>query len=264
MFSRPLLLYLIFLGVIVIHGALVDEQGDQKFMCVNGFTVTITSKWSGNIKYEITKQIISTFKDWTLEIHFDSPLTRLEQWFGKFDNSLNVVHENGQVFFIKSNKYNKDLQAQNLKVLMIASYDGIVEPKLTQVALCGYTSADVVYPTQAPTTEPLPSAPVVTPPPPCDETKLKQWNGGIKRELRIPIIRETKHWILELKFDAPWRDFQQWSCTPISTDDNTYICHENGNQAEGSTLKFQYIMGVYGWNAPNLLEAWLNGYHCKN
>jgi len=257
-----------FLLFVMLQSIVVEGNDDTKFMCIKDFSMKIESRWNGNVKYVLNKQLITSFKDWTVEIHFDQPLSDLKQWTGQLDSSTSIVHEKGRVFFIKAQrKAEETLKSLNLRIVLIATYDGILEPKLVQAALCGYTSTSAVYPTQPPVTEVLPTLPLVSRLPSCDNRVIKQWHSGSKQVLTIPINSETSSWILELKFNAPWKEFKQWSCDLIADGNNSYICHNkihNGRQAAGSKLEFEYLMNIANGNAPVLLEAWFGDYHCKN
>lgn len=259
--------FVVLLLLITTVHSTTTTTGEKKFICIKDLTVERMSGWSGNVKYKLSRQLISDFTNWIIEVHFDQPVYRLQQWSGTLDKTLHVIHEEERVFFIKQSKTSRPLsQKSSMNAEMIAQYSGVLEPKIQQATLCGDTFITASYPTQAPPTQIFPTLSTIGVTPHC-VVKGQTWNGGMKDTVEIPINRDTNGgWVIELKFSAPWKQFHQYSCKHISTRDNTYICHNlsyNGHQSKGSVMDFKYQIS-YGSEQAKLEEVWFNtGYHCK-
>jgi len=251
--------------VVLLFSCTGHNVATQKFVCVEDLTIERMDNWSGNVKYKLSRQLTSDFSNWVIEIHFDQPVSVLEQWIGILDKSLHVIHEEERVFFIKPKQISSKMQRQ-LNIEMIAQYNGVVEPKIRQAALCGDTSISASYPTKAPLTQVFPTFPVIGGTTPKCEVKEQTWNTGMKGEVKIPIVKDIHGWVIELKFSAPWKKFYQYSCKIISANANTYMCNNlnyNGYQRKDSVMNFAYQID-YSSEKAKLEEVWFNtGYHCK-
>lgn len=239
------------------------------FTCID-ITVPVINQWSGNVEFRVSiKNLVSTFTDWRIELHFDQPVYRLEQWFGGIDDSFEIVHEKERVFIIKyksgmagglalssSSSYQSDI---------IASYNGYVEPKLQQAVLCGMT--DAVYQARVQPIEALPAmfdsnAAI----PKCIVSMRSSWGGTVQETINLPVTKDMKGWFVELKFDQPFTRIDQWTCKKVASDDTHLVCQNlshNGRLTAGSSLSMKYQVS-YKQQTPKLVGAWFNGYHCSS
>ena len=200
-------------------------------------------------------------------MHFDQPLSNLQQWFGEIDTSIEIIHEKERVFIFKYKAGSGKLSLSNIiNFNIIATYNGAIEPKVQQAILCGMTSLGAVYETRLEHVESLPAmfdsnAAI----PQCSLSKRSDW-GTVEETITFPITKDTNGWFVELKFDKKWNRVDQWSCKMVSSDGTHFICNNldyNGRQPSGSSLSVKYHV-YYQQQAPKLLAAWFNSYHCTN
>lgn len=244
-----------------------------QFTCID-ISKSITSQWPGNVEYKFSiKNLVSTFTNWRVELHFDQPVNRLQQWFGAIDNSIEIVHEKERVFIIKYKSGtggSKTLspQSTNKFLSVTASYIGAIEPKVQQAVLCGMT--DGVYQKRVHPIEPLPAMfDSNAPTPQCSVKMGNIWTEKVEQvveqTITFPVIKDIEGWFMELKFNQTWTKIKQWSCNKVSSDGTHFLCQnlkENSRLAAGSSFSIKYHV-YFKQQAPWLVDAWFNGYHCS-
>ena len=240
----------------------------SKFTCID-MSTSITSQWLGNVEFKFFINLVSTFTDWRIELHFDQPVYKLEQWFGTIDNSMEIVHEKERVFILKYHPTSGKLalSSKSYQFYVIASYSGAIEPKVQQAVLCGMT--DAVYQKRVPPIETFPAmfdsnAAI----PKCIVSKKSGWGGTIQETITFPITKDTEGWFVEFKFSQTSTSINQWSCKKIYSDDIHFVCQNlshNGILKAGSSISIKYQVS-YRQQAPTprLVEAWFNSYHCSS
>ena len=237
----------------------------SKFTCID-MSTSITSQWLGNVEFKFFINLVSTFTDWRIELHFDQPVYKLEQWFGTIDNSMEIVHEKERVFILKYHPTSGKLalSSKSYQFYVIASYSGAIEPKVQQAVLCGMT--DAVYQRSVPPIKTFPAMFSNAAIQKCIVGKRSDWGGTIQETITFPVTKDTEGWFVELKFDQTWTRIDQWTCKKISSDDIHFVCqnlNHNGILKAGSSLSIKYQVS-YGHQAPRLVEAWFNNYHCSS
>ena len=250
--------------------AATTTDGDKKFTCID-LLANFKTRWAGNIEYQISHpKFVSQFTEWRIELHFDQYLTKLEQWLGDVDDSVEIIHEEGRVFIIKNSVGSMSSSLSGpLQSDIIATYNGAVEPRVQQAVLCGITDADAVYQTRLKPVELVPAmfdsnAAI----PQCSLIMNSNWDGNYQETIAFPVKNVTTNgWFVELKFDRKWTQIQQWSCDSLSSDGTHFVCRNlsyNGRQDAGSTFSIKYQVSYQQTTqpAPKLLEAWFNNYHC--
>ena len=232
---------------------------NAEFNCLKNPIPKREIAWSGGLKASATYLLKHDVTDWVIEIHFDRTIKKLLQWVAN-PKSKFILQQKKQIFLFEPRAYNRRLRAGRFLFEYVVYYDGYLEPKVSMIALCGDTTAtDPTVPSL--TTTPAPP-PTLGPVRACQEVVGSSWYDGAVRTLILP--KPATHWILELKFDSPWKRFQQWSCTVMKKTNGILVCDVSRN-GHSKMVRFQYLIQFKtGKTPPQLLEAWFGNYHCKN
>ena len=245
-------------------------QAVQEFQCIQDFQIIKRGRyWDNRVQYTLSRDLKSPFTDWAIELQLDVPAESIDQYFGVLsDESSQIKFEPGTVFFIKSGRSGTSLIRRSFRFDVTFQYEGYVEPQIELAALCGMTDSDVVYPTQMPTTEHLPTLPMTTPSTPKCVMRTSSYNEMTSQDLRIPITEDVSSWVIELQFDSKWNYLSlRTECTTLKSDGFTFICASTQNNrrlAKGRTFSFSYYFGYSrGQSSPRLTSVKLNSYVCK-
>ena len=79
------------------------------FHCFSNPVLKRLSAWQGAVKASATYLLHHSVDNWTLEIHFDRTITKLEQWYGIAGTPHLVLQRKKKIFFIQQKAWSKHL-----------------------------------------------------------------------------------------------------------------------------------------------------------
>merc|ERR1719378_1918927 len=93
----------------------------------------------------------------------------------------------------------------------------------------------------------------------CDNLRIdSEWGTGMSADLDVTSDHDGNGWTLEISWDKPISDFQQWSgSATASSDQKTFTIKGSGSISSGSTFSVRMVLGYA--STPNLISAYLDG-----